>query len=378
MAIFHNYEDILSKKIIIKKSTIFSEKYWTKEIKYKIKNPDTSDIEHEDLYIQTPFILIKYLPKSYEGSIDSKISFDIPIKIPKEEISDDSNDIDMELKAFYGIIKRIHKILKTKLIKKENEALKGIKSTTEKIKNQKKRNKYIECFKEKENRFDEDYKNYNLKTKVHSLNGKPYLKIYNSNRKLNFEQKLKPNTLTRFIIHLESIWYFEDTYGFNWYTVQAEIKLPNIPLTYSFHNSSPLLVDNQYDVPRNVTFNMAYDKYHKMKKMGIPIPAIKNKIKLDGLTVEIFEKELTFQSNQPSIPPPPPPPPPLLLNSVKLKKVEVNIKKQEVKKDNEVSLFKKGFVVPTADELQNQLSRLKKTPKKNKDEDKFDKSKFNK
>ena len=31
MAIFHNYEDILSKKIIIKKSTIFSEKYWTKE-----------------------------------------------------------------------------------------------------------------------------------------------------------------------------------------------------------------------------------------------------------------------------------------------------------------------------------------------------------
>ena len=129
----------------------------------------------------------------------------------------------MELKAFYGIIKRIHKLLKTKLIKKENEALKGIKSTTEKIKNQKKRNKYIECFKEKENRFDEDYKNYNLKTKVHSLNGKPYLKIYNSNRKLNFEQKLKPNTLTRFIIHLESIWYFEDTYGFNWYTVQAEI-----------------------------------------------------------------------------------------------------------------------------------------------------------
>ena len=127
------------------------------------------------------------------------------------------------------MIKKIHKSLKTKLIKKQNQKLSDIADTESKIQKNKeeKREKYIECLKPKEELFKSDTKHYNLKTKIHTLNGKPYLKIYNSNRKLQKEQQLKPHTLTRFIIHLESIWYFEDTYGFNWYVVQAEIKLPS-------------------------------------------------------------------------------------------------------------------------------------------------------
>ena len=82
--------------------------------------------------------------------------------------------------------------------------------------------------KEKEDYFDSTSRLFNLKTKIHSMNGKPYIRIY-ANRKLCKEQKLKANTLTRFILHLESIWYFEDSYGFNWYATQAEFKLPEIP-----------------------------------------------------------------------------------------------------------------------------------------------------
>ena len=47
-----------------------------------------------------------------------------------------------------------------------------------------------------------DCKYYNFKTKIHSLNEKPYIKIYNSNKQLCFEQKFKHNTLTRLFYNL--------------------------------------------------------------------------------------------------------------------------------------------------------------------------------
>lgn len=322
MVLFHDFSKIVTKNIIIKKSLLFSQKYKTKDIKYKIINENNEEIEYENLCIQTPFIYIKYTPSNFEGNIDSKLSLDLPLiikkkysKDPTQKERDEENEYENKIKKFYDLIKKIHKSLKTKLIKKEGENL-----NKKDIGKQKHiRSQYIECLKEKENYFDSTSRLFNLKTKIHTLNGKPYIRIY-ANRKLCKEQKLKSNTLTRFILHLESIWYFEDSYGFNWYATQAEFKLPEIPLTYSFYNS---------------------------------------------ITIE-EEKEENKVNNIVLIPgaPPPPPPLPMLLNNNRLNELKKTIQENKNKnsKDLESIPYEKprDLRIPTIGQLQERLKNLKK------------------
>jgi len=322
MVLVHNYSELVTKKIIIKKSQIHSEKFKTQDIKYKVKNTSNSTSSLEKLYFQTPYLFLRYGPQSYEGSHDSKMVLDLPISVknnysPDEEDEDDGQ-YDEQHYEFYQLLKKIHKSLKTKLIKKEKETLSG--DILEKVKTnqKKKRNKYIECLKEKPDILDKNYTHYHLKTKIHTLNGKPFWKIYHSNKKLNKEQKLRMYHYTRFIIHLESIWYFEDSYGFNWYLVQAEIKLPSIPQSYHFHTERG---DEEEEVEEEIDYeNAVVKKFSQMKRMGIPQIVIENKMRMCGLDPRIL-----FPGNAHSqsilapptisqavggIPPPPPPPPP--------------------------------------------------------------------
>ena len=352
MVLFHNYEELILKKIIIKRANTFSEIYRTQDIKYKVKL-ENKEIDYENIYIQTPYIFLRYGPQMYEGNIDSKIVLDIPLKVKLNSESnsdDDANNYDVESEKLYNLIKRLHKSLKTKLIKKENSLLKNIKDAESKVtKNRKsKRNKYIDCLKAKEDITDLEHQNYNLKTKIHSMNGKPYLKIYNSNRKLNKEQKFRNNTLTRFILHLESIWYFEDTYGFNWYVVQAEIKLPPVPNNYYFYNENEI----EEKAEEVDDFNPRLEKFKKMKGMGIPQIVIENKMKLEGLNPRLLFNTIDISMSTPIPPPPPPPPPPsnLMLNkktNIKAPKLETSI----------------NFRVPTLSQLQEKLKSLKKFKK---------------
>ena len=287
MVIFHDYTDLVCKKIIIKKSQIHSEKFRTQEILYKIKSTNKGEYNLEKLYVQTPYLFLRYGPQSYEGSHDSKIVIDLPICLKNnyspEEENDDDCEYDGQYHEFYQIIKKIHKNLKTKLIKKEKEEQTGDVLDKVKENKKKKRDKYVECLKEKKDMVDKNYTHYHLKTKIHSLNGKPFFKIYHSNKKLNKEQKLRMYHYTRFIIHLESIWFFEDTYGFNWYVVQAEMKLPPVPNSYSFHRArgEPEI---DVEVEEEIDYeNPVIQKFVKMKKMGIPQPVIENKMRLCGL-----------------------------------------------------------------------------------------------
>ena len=324
MVLFHDYSKIITKNIIIKKPLLFSQKYKTKDIKYKISNQDNDEIEYDNLCIQTPFIYIRYTPSNYEGNIDSKLSLDLPLilkkkysKEPSQKEKDEENEYENEIKKFYDLIKKIHKSLKTKLIKKEGENL----NKKDIGKQKHTRSQYIECLKEKEDYFDSTSRLFNLKTKIHTLNGKPYIRIY-ANRKLCKEQKLKSNTLTRFILHLESIWYFEDSYGFNWYATQAEFKLPEIPLTYSFYNS----------------FQMEEEK-EENKCINIPIPPGS---------------------------PPPPPPLPMLMNNNRLNELKRTIQENKNKNINSKEANSNPYEkprdlrIPTVSQLQERLKNLKK------------------
>ena len=317
MVLLHNYSELVTKKIIIKKSQIHSEKFKTQTIKYKVKKTEGNGTNLEKLYFQTPYLFLRYGPQSYEGSHDSKMVMDLPISVknnfsPDEEEEDDG-EYDEQHFEFYQLLKKIHKSLKTKLIKKEKEGLSGDVLEKVKINKKKKRNAYIECLKEKPDLHDPHYTQYHLKTKIHTLNGKPFWKIYHSNKKLNKEQKLRMYHYTRFIIHLESIWYFEDSYGFNWYIVQAEIKLPSIPNSYHFFRERG---EDEEEIEEEIDYeNAVVKKFSKMKKMGIPQIVIENKMRMCGLDPRILFANSNSLPLAPSAPippaPPPPPPPPI-------------------------------------------------------------------
>ncbi len=324
MTIIHNYEDLVTKNIVIKNSIVFSEKYRIKNIKYKVKSGHFLDQEH--LYIQTPYFYLRYLPSFIEGSIDNKISLDLyfnikksikKIKVKDKMVeTDEEDEYDIEIKNFYDCIKKIHRALKTKLIKNESKNIKKPEKENDTVKNIK-GNHYVDVVKERET-IDKDNKSYSFKTKIHSLNGKPYFRIYYSNKKLVKEQKLKVNTLTRFIIHLESIWFFEDSYGFNWYIKQAEIKLPNILNTYSFHNDY-----NDNEINEN--------EYCDERKPRL----------------------------LPNIPPPPPPP---MLNNINQNNSNINIPKASPMKNKNIEV-QIDVRIPTKNQLLEQLSKLRKVKK---------------
>ena len=313
MSIFHEYDKILTKKIICLDKLFISEKYKTQEIQYQ---HDKQNIDR--LLIQTPYIYNRYTPSYYEGNIENKINHDLQLDITESKNINENSKLIIE---FYNLVVKIQKNIKIRIRKKNLEKLKFICSLRK-----------------------QDENKYNFRTKIHSLNGKPYLRVFNSNRESDLEQKLKPNTYIRYLIHLESIWFFGDTYGFNWYLVQAEIKLPNILKRYSFYNENVL---EEKENKSNV-----YDKYVNMYKKRIPIQAIKNKIIMDGLDPNILDSIINKTNNIPI---------PLIinqLNSTKLKNVREGDKTQV--KRTQVKTNPNDIGVPTQNQLLEQLKKLKK------------------
>jgi hypothetical protein len=303
MLIFKDYEKILTKKIVCLDKNFISEKYRIQKILYKFENDNL-----DKLLIQTPYIYNRYSPSFFEGNLENKIHLDLILETTE---SKNINENMKQIIDFYKLIDKIQKTIKIRIRKKNLEKL-----------------KFSCSIKEKKNLFVDDKKYYNFRTKIHSMNGKPYLRVFNSEK--NSEEKIKPNTFIRYIIHLESIWFFEDTYGFNWYIVQAEIKLPDILKEYSFDGSK----------------NNIYDKYLKMLDKRIPEQAVKNKMVLDGL-----DPNLLYTLKRPNIPLPPPP---QFSNFSLLKKVDKEIEKMVPK--NNIS-------VPTTSQLLDQLKKLKKVEK---------------
>jgi hypothetical protein len=244
MVLFQNDEKLKATNIIIKNPIYLSEIYRVRNIKYKINNTN------EDIYIQTPYMYLKYLPSTMDNNIESKYTLDLYLNVKKNikkikkdnsfQTSEDENEYDINIKHFYDFIKKIHKIIKTKLIKKNINV---------NIKN-KIIEDYIDCIKEKDT-INKDYKTYCFRSKIHSMNKKPYYKLYDSNKNLLSNESLKINKLSRFILKLDNIWYYENTYGFNWYIVQAEIKLPfNFDNYYFNYNTNIIQSPRQSNIPR--------------------------------------------------------------------------------------------------------------------------------
>ena len=329
--IITDYDTVKSKNFTLEKTNHFSEHYKTLGIKYN----------EECFYLQTPYILNRYSPSNY----DSKISLDIPLDF--SNVTDESID---DISILYKLFLRIHRTLKTRF----KEMISSEKDD---------KYKYSNCIKKNK-------KNPNcpfLKTKIHCVEDKIFLKVFNSDKTLSKKQEIKPGKNIRFILHLDSIWVYKKSFGINWYIVQAEVKLPNIFHSYVFDNSTSSEI---------ISNHPQYSKFFKMVNMGVPKEAVKLKMNLEGFNGEtifldpntlssiVLKKNKEMLSGAPPLPPPPPPGglPNLTgpkkinvsdLTAVKLKKVDKNtiVKKKEEYRD---------LRIPTQDQLLEKLKSLKK------------------
>ena len=319
MYVLNDYEKINTKKIVCLDKHFISEKYRIQKIQYQNIKEDL-----QNCYIQTPYVYNRYAPSSFEGNLENKIHLDLFLEITESENVDENTK---QINEFYKIISKIQRILKNRIRKKNLEKI-----------------KFINSIKEKTNRFS-DNKCYNFRTKIHSMNGKPYLRIFNSNRQTDIEQLLKPNCFIRYLIQLESIWFFEDTYGINWFIAQAEIKLPDILQKYSFYNENVI-----EETPTISIEEKHYAKYIKMLNMKIPPQAVKNKMLMDGLDPSIVDSLLLKKRILPI------PPPPSILNLS-------NIKLHKVKENKSILEEKNDLRIPSKDQLLDQMRKLKKVAK---------------
>ena len=321
--IITDYDSVKSKLFTLTNSHYYSDQYKTLEIKYDTNN----------FFIQTPYIINRYSPSSYE----SKISLDIPLDF--SNVTEESID---DISILYKLFLRIHKTIKNRVSKTLGDDF-----------------KYSNCVKKNK----KNPKCPFLKTKIHSVENKIFLKVFKSDKTISENQELKPGKEIRFILHLESIWVYNKSYGINWYIVQAEVKLPNILHSYSFDNNQ------DKDI---IAKHPDYQKFFKMVHMGVPKDAVKNKMNLEGFNGEIIYMEPTtlskiaLKQNQEmlgNIPIPPPPPPalgtsapvkinPLDLQNVKLKKTVI---KEKVNIEET-----RDFRIPTKNQLLEQLKNLKK------------------
>ena len=323
--IITDYDSVKSRFFTLTNSHYYSDQYKTLEIKYDSQN----------FYIQTPFIINRYSPSNY----DSKITLDIPLDF--SNVTEDSID---DISILYKLFLRIHKTMKTRVNKTLGDEF-----------------KYSNCIKKNK----KNPKCPFLKTKIHSVENKIFLKVFKSDKTISKNQEIKPGKEIRFILQLESVWIYNKTYGINWYIVQAEVKLPNILHSYSFDNTHDSDIISQHE---------DYKKFFKMMNLGVPKDAVKIKMNLEGFNPEIIDLEprtlskIALKTNtnmMGNIPPPPPPPPianltsgPIKINPFDLQNIK--LKKTDIKK-KEITEEVGDLRIPTKNQLLEQLKNLKKT-----------------
>lgn len=123
-----------------------------------------------------------------------------------------------------------------------------------------------------------------LRTKIYNKNPN-YFEIYNQNKELISFDEIRNSLYCKSILFLSDIWISlkNKSYGLTWNTLQMKIELPLYLKGYRF------LEDHCDDNNDSIENHTVYKKYFKMIKMGIPLNAVKHKMKMNGDDPNIIE-----------------------------------------------------------------------------------------
>lgn len=210
-----------------------------------------------------------------------------------------------------------------------------------------------------------DYKNSAyFYTNFQTFNKEIKVSIYDHNQTKQNINYIITQSYGKSLIYLKNIWCSKGKIGFNWINLQCKIYKPFIEL------NECLIVEDQV-ITDNKNYEKDYEKFFKMHKFGVPIPAIKKEILKNNLDINIFMKKINSTNKilieKKNIETPKPISfgrPKInanMLLSVKLKKSKKKEKKKIRKKDKILKgIDTKKYRPPSAKQLQKILKNLKK------------------
>ena len=285
MHIILKVDDIILNKIK------FSKAFSTGDNSYNI-SIEYLDTKKHDLIIQTPIMVMPFGLSKFGNNKYLDVSFY-------------NTDDDDEINNFYQLINDINgKVNKyIKYLPRSNKIKKYLNKESPYL-------SYYNNLKPKNGIFPERLRL--LYSNTCKIFGKDY-------RPLD-ESSLKTRHMVKLLIQPACIWINKDKYGISWIAQQAklynkleipeyqfidsaeEIRLfhpnnpnnpnnPNLNFSsdYNYNNNSNIPPPPPPPVPTTKVINPIYQKYFKMKSMGIPTPAIKQKIILDKLNPDVID-----------------------------------------------------------------------------------------
>lgn len=177
------------------------------------------------------------------------------------------------------------------------------------------------------------------------------LKINDSSKHYNNQKKqidkIECFSYGSFIIQLSGLWIQNKQMWFQWLLLQSRIDDKLEIQEYAF-------VDKKIPPPPPLPKSFSsISKYHSMIKMGVPKNAVLQKMKQDDVNPSLLEKnEKILETPSRNLITS------SMLQSVKLKKKNSSVK---ISDKNKNKIEKRDKRVPSLDEIQNALKRLKKT-----------------
>lgn len=127
----------------------------------------------------------------------------------------------------------------------------------------------------------------------------PVLSVFDCNKDVQNYEYLIPGSRAYSLIWLDNVWMKSNQMGLNWVIVQMKVYLPIFKIDTCLIDES---IDSKEDedavkkaqqTPSQGTTlgtHPSYQKYFKMKRMGVPIMSIQHKLKMDGLDEQIILK----------------------------------------------------------------------------------------
>ena len=215
---------------------------------------------NKDIFIQTPKLLVYFTPKKY--------NYYYQICLCCYNYTD--NDI---LKEFISKIKRLDTYAK--------KSLPQLKPYLSRY-----RYKFISSIVKCKHK-----DNYYFKLKIPIVNNTIKSTIYDEDKNIQSINFIESKTECISIISLHSLWYSKNKFGYKW--ILTQIKM--YPLYKQFNecfidNDTIDIFDNlNHKTDDNKEYHPIYGKFIKMKRLGIPLNAIYNKIILENLNIDKFK-----------------------------------------------------------------------------------------
>ena len=214
----------------------------------------------------------------------------------------------------------------------------------------------------------------NLNMSIQVYNNEPIISIFDPYKKKKDISYIIPQSSAICLISPKNIWKSKDKIGINWVLVQAKIFQPIIKIDeclimdefeeqpylnyHNLDNSDSCSNDetNTSELDSNDELKTKYEKFIKMKKMGVPIGAIQVEMtKFPDLDINEFLKLIGEKPIDANIPSPP---------KFKLVLPKRKLAEKQKAPQNTSGQTSGAFRPPSQADIKNMLAKLKPTKSK--------------